>query len=340
MPRVAIARRSSHAPYETATTTTARNARASITTVPMTRPPSSRPTPTAARRSRPAFGVGGGSGASSTVPWSGASGRPSVGSAVSAGASVIVVQRSDVEELGLLVLEQVVDQVDVPLGDRLELLLGARALVLADVAVLDELLEGGLGVAADVAHRDLGVLGLGVRHLDVLAATLLGQHRHHATDERAVVARVDAEVGLLDRLLDGVHRGLVAGADDDGARLGVLEGGELLQRGRRTVVVDEDLLEHARVGAPGADAREALLGDLDGLLHLLLGVEQGLVDHRGGSPSHLPRGERGGRVQCVKRRRWACALGKGPSRGGGDQRADLLAEQRAGDVAVTLHAED
>src|SRR6478752_4963003 len=30
---------------------------------------------------------------------------------------------------------------------------------------------------------------------------------------------------------------------------------------------------------------------------------------------------------------------RGPS-GGGDQRADLLAEQGAGDVAVTLHAED
>jgi hypothetical protein len=33
------------------------------------------------------------------------------------------------------------------------------------------------------------------------------------------------------------------------------------------------------VGPAGADAREVLLGHLDGLLHLLLGLEQGLVDH-------------------------------------------------------------
>jgi hypothetical protein len=62
------------------------------------------------------------------------------------------------------------------------------------------------------------------------------------------------EVGLLDRLLDGVHRALVEGADDDGACLGRLEGRELLQRGRRAVVVDEELLEHSRVRATGADA--------------------------------------------------------------------------------------
>jgi hypothetical protein len=34
---------------------------------------------------------------------------------------------------------------------------------------------------------------------------------HDATDDVAVVARVDAEVGVADRLLDRVHRALVEG---------------------------------------------------------------------------------------------------------------------------------
>src|SRR5690606_36000570 len=34
---------------------------------------------------------------------------------------------------------------------------------------------------------------------------------------------------------------------------------------------------------PGTDRGEVLLGDLDGLLHLLLGIEKGLVDHCGSS---------------------------------------------------------
>ena len=70
---------------------------------------------------------------------------------------------SDLEQLGFLVLEQLVDRVDVLLGQRVELLLGAGAVVLADLAVLDELVELLLGLAADVADRDLGVLGLGAR---------------------------------------------------------------------------------------------------------------------------------------------------------------------------------
>src|SRR4051812_7881749 len=121
----------------------------------MTRPASSRPTPTAARRSRPALDAGGSATAVAAASAGGPSGE----------ASFIVVARSDLEQLGFLVLEHVVDLVDMLLRHRLELLLGARALVLADVAVLDELLERRLGVAAHVAHRDLGVLGLGVGHL-------------------------------------------------------------------------------------------------------------------------------------------------------------------------------
>ena len=74
---------------------------------------------------------------------------------------------SDLEELVLLALEQGVDGVDVFLGEALELLLAAHAVVLPDLAVLDQPVEVGLCLAADVADRDARFLGLVVRELDV-----------------------------------------------------------------------------------------------------------------------------------------------------------------------------
>jgi hypothetical protein len=62
-----------------------------------------------------------------------------------------------------------------------------------------------------------------------------------------------------------VHRRLVERDDEDGARLRVLERGELLQRRPGAVVLDRELVEQARVGAAGADAREVLLEDLEAL---------------------------------------------------------------------------
>ena len=67
----------------------------------------------------------------------------------------------------------------------------------------------------------------------------------------------------------------IKGLDEDRAGLGSLEGRELLHRSRSAVVLDEQLVEHARVGPAGADASEVFLSDLDGLLHLLFGLEEG-----------------------------------------------------------------
>ena len=83
-----------------------------------------------------------------------------------------------------------------------EPLLGAGDVVLADLAVLLELLEVLLGGTAQVAHRDPAVLGLGPGDLDVLLAALLGQLGEHAAQHLAVVGRVDAEVGVADGPLD------------------------------------------------------------------------------------------------------------------------------------------
>src|SRR3954447_695931 len=257
------------------------------------------------------------------------------GSTGSDGESVVIIgraTRSDLEQLGLLGLDEPLDEIGVLLGQAVELLLGARAVVLADLAVLDEPVEIGLRLAPDVADRDTSLLRLVVRQLDVLAATLLGQLGHDAADLVAVAARVDPEVGVADRALDGLHRRLVERDDEDGARLGVLEGGELLQRGRGAVVLDRELVEQPRVGAAGADAREVLLEDLDGLVHLLLGLEHRLFDHGSLASSSLVRGLV--RLLLVLLGLALRAGSDAPEYSGvGDERADLLTEQGPRDVS-------
>ena len=78
---------------------------------------------------------------------------------------------------------------------RLDLVLAGLAVLLDAVQLLHRL-------AADVAHRHPGVLALGLGLLDQFAAALLGQLRNGDADDVAVVGRVDAEVGVADRVLD------------------------------------------------------------------------------------------------------------------------------------------
>src|SRR6478736_1382463 len=101
--------------------------------------------------------------------------------------------RSDLEQLGFLVLQDLVDLVHVLLGHAVEALLGRAHLVFTELAVLERALEVLLGVATYVANGDLGVLGLAARQLDVLAAPLLGELGHHDAKGVTVVGRVDAE---------------------------------------------------------------------------------------------------------------------------------------------------
>src|SRR4051794_9816677 len=186
---------------------------------------------------------------------------------------------SDLEELALLVLDQVVDLVHVAVGGALELLLGPRDLVLARLAVADDAVQLVHGLTADAADRDPRVLALAAGHLDHLPAALLGELRDDHPDDLAVVAGVEPQVRVADRLLDGLELAGVVGLDDRHPRLGDVDRRQLVQRRHRAVVVDDDPREHARGGTPGADARQVVLGHRDGLLHLLLGVEERFVDH-------------------------------------------------------------
>src|SRR5688572_19659073 len=67
---------------------------------------------------------------------------------------------SDGQDLRFLGGNQPVDLGDRPVGELLDLVERASLLVLADLLVLQQLLRMLVGIAADVAHRDLGVLAL------------------------------------------------------------------------------------------------------------------------------------------------------------------------------------
>src|SRR6185312_17004094 len=82
-------------------------------------------------------------------------------------------------------------------------------------------------------------------------------------------------VGFTDGLLHlGDHR-LFPRLHADGASIEQRQLRHLAQRHRRAVVVDVDLVQHARMGAAGADLLQFGLERLDGAAHLGLG---GLLD--------------------------------------------------------------
>src|SRR5580700_3114611 len=120
---------------------------------------------------------------------------------------------SDLEDLSLLPLDGVVDSRDELIGDLLHVDQLGGHLVLADVAILLHTTEMVDLVATDIAHGHARFLGLAMDHFHEILAPLLGELRDRDPDHLAVVARVEAEVALLDRLLDRAEGGAVVRLD-------------------------------------------------------------------------------------------------------------------------------
>src|SRR6516225_3885240 len=289
MPRVPNARDSSHSAMTSAAPMYSRKVALTVKRVSRARPPRPSPTSSAAGRFRPVREPG--AGLSALPGWAaGLSGPPGWGVGLSgplgwqaspgttgpAGSST---GNSDLEQFGFLVLEQFVHLRHVGMGQLVEFPLRPVALVLTRVAVLDQLVQRVLAVPADVADRHPAVLGLVPGDLDVLPPALLGQLGQDHPDDDAVVRRVDTEVAVADRLLDGGQRGLVERLDDHHPGLGDVEGRQLVDGRLGAVVLGRDLAEHGRVSTPCPDGGELLLGDRDGLLHLFLGFEEAIVYH-------------------------------------------------------------
>src|SRR5262245_37579041 len=107
------------------------------------------------------------------------------------------------QDLLLLLLQQLVDLGHELVGGLLHLVVGAALLVLGRFLLLGGRLQLVVRLAPHVAHGHPGVLGHLVHGLHQLLAALLRRRGHVQTDELAVVHGREAEIGLLDGLLDG-----------------------------------------------------------------------------------------------------------------------------------------
>src|SRR6267378_698244 len=88
--------------------------------------------------------------------------------------------RSNRHQLGFFGCDHLVDIGDVFVGELLDFVLRSPFLVLGYGLAFQQFLERMIGVAARVAHGDLGIFTLVLVYLDQIAAALLGEsgHRH------------------------------------------------------------------------------------------------------------------------------------------------------------------
>ena len=109
-----------------------------------------------------------------------------------------------------------------------------------------------------------------MRYLDKLLTALGVERGDRQANERAVDHRIEPEVGLAYRLLDGAHLALVPDLHGYGARVGRGDGRHLIDRHALAVDVDHDGIEQMHAGASGAQSGELLLERVDGAAHAAL----------------------------------------------------------------------
>src|SRR3954470_21368847 len=91
-------------------------------------------------------------------------------------------RQSNLEDLLLFVLEELVDLMDALVGQLLERFFGAMLVVAADVAVLLQLAEVVHDVPSHVADSDTPILGNAANHAHQFPSALLGQRGNRQAD--------------------------------------------------------------------------------------------------------------------------------------------------------------
>src|SRR5258708_9602539 len=193
----------------------------------------------------------------------------------------------DLHRLGLFAAGQGVDLLDLAFGDLLQAGVGPFRVVLGDLARLLHLVDAVDLVAPRVADRDARLLRLLADDLHELAPALLGQRRNRDSDDVAVIRRIEARVTRAQSLLHRPDLALVVDLHDQEARFGRADLGELVERSRRAVVRNHDLVDQGGVGAAGANGLHLGPQKLDRLRQLLFRVPQDGVDHEA-APTRVP----------------------------------------------------
>ena len=175
---------------------------------------------------------------------------------------------ADGEEVFFLRGEVLVDILDALVGVILDFLFRALGVVLGELGLLDGLED----VAANVADLHAAFLGEALGDLHELLAALAAHVGEGHADDVAVHCGVEAEVGELDALGDGLGEAAVPGGDDDHAGIGRADGGAVLDAGHGAVGLDLDTLDHGGGGLAGVDVGKLVEGVVHGFFHAGLGV--------------------------------------------------------------------
>src|SRR6185437_1541375 len=184
---------------------------------------------------------------------------------------------SDFHDFRFFRLEQRLQLCHVLVVGLLQILFRRLYFVLGDLVQLLELFAA---VGACVPNTDATVLGELVHDLDELLATLLVHGRQRHADDAALRARIEAEVGLADRLLDRLELTLVVRSDQERPRVGRCDTCDLIELHLLSVDVDANTVEHVRRRLAGPDRAELALGVLDRLVHGSTGVLHNLRNRR------------------------------------------------------------
>src|SRR5439155_20763870 len=124
-------------------------------------------------------------------------------------------------------------------------------------------------VASNVPDRYAPVLGHFLDHFGEFNAPFFAEFREDDTDEFFVHSRIEAEVGLLDGLFDGMDRGRVPGLNQDHAWFGRSDAGQFADAHLRAVNIHYDVLDQAWRGLARAHAGELILHHVLGFLHFI-----------------------------------------------------------------------
>ena len=155
-------------------------------------------------------------------------------------------------------------------GHLLQVLLSQLQLVLGDLGGLLHLLERLQRIPADVADGHLAALVVLADLLDQFLAALLRQLGEGQPDGLAVILGIDAQIGLLNGLLNALQGRGVPRGDEQRPGIGGRHRSDLLDGGGGAVVVHLNAVEDGCVGPSGPHGSEVTLHRLHALLHLFL----------------------------------------------------------------------
>src|SRR5438270_2347510 len=193
----------------------------------------------------------------------------------------------NLHDLGFFAGRHLVDHADVTVSGLLHLVTTAPGLVGRNLLLLFQRLDPVHLLASDIANRDVGTLGVSLDEPGIFPPALLVQGRDGNPDQDAVISRIQPELRLLDRLFDRADNGAIPGLDEDQACFRHADGGQLVERRRVAIVLDRDLVDQRRAGAPGADRHDLLGKGVETLLHFDFGVFDVGLDHDG-APTSVP----------------------------------------------------